>query len=587
MLPFVQDVEFFLRRAKYNTEQDQHWEALLLYRKAVEVAPGDFRARQGLSDTYSNLGCNYTAMRCYLDGLWACVEQTGGTGLPGDFEYRLAHKFIAVEEYALGMRCFQRFLHDLNSADYIAERTLAEKLIYLWDETQEGSEVCVEEMEDLGAWLQVQSGLSLLRNGDVEGGIALLEEARDAAPENVEIALTLATSLWPLKDYREAVSICKEVIELEDDNLQAHCLLALIADETGDQALRKQEMLTLRTLAYYSPQDVFQAGMSLADLQDYEHAHFLFREGYHRAPNHVWMAHAYAACSMIVGQPSLASDVYMRLRRLMPENPTIFYYEQKCLRCQQVIEEKNILTQEFPLVFVLPEQDTEICRDRIAKLANPFVVVNLKQEGIGLEDLPMLLRWGLEREDGDWQRLALLTALRMEEKVAVSILKSYLVLPDIWCKAKRAACDILFCLRAEKEYVSWEAGGAARMYSDLAKAYIQTVEDTALPFKQMEKTGELSGREMRATVYLWRQYIQLSDQTPPPEEAVCYGNAMRLLAQNLCNREVQVLTGLRGCSSSTLERIQEVLEPHFLPVIEGELNPFPRQDRLFPGIGRL
>lgn len=576
MLSFEQDVAFFLRRAERNVELDQYWEALQLYRKAMEVAPQDFRVWQGISDTYSNLGCNFTALRCYLGALWNCPTQ------PGDYEYRLAHKFIAVEEYSLGMRCLRRFIYDNGSGDFVAERTLAEKLIFLWDEASE-TDQATEEVEDLSAWLQVQVGLSRLREGDTEDGIETLIEAYKSAPGNIDIALVLATSFWPMKRYAEAIEVCNAVIEMEDDNLQAHCLLALIADETGDQALCKHEMQILRSLAYYSPQDIFRAGLSLADLKDHEHAHLLLKEGYQRAPNNVWLSHAYAACSMIVGQRTIAADVYMRTRRLLPQDPGIFYFEQKCARWQGGDVDRDVMIQEFPMVFGLPEADAERLRNAIASHANPFTVTDLECADIPEDELPMLLRWGLEKDDGDWQRLALLLALRMDKETAVSILQAYLVLPDKWCKAKLAACDILFCLGVEEPSVSWTEEGRQQLESRFASAYKADMENDKLPFHAMQKNGKVSDRELRVAVYLWQQFLHLSDTVPEEREYLAYGKGMQLLSKNLCNRGSRILTALQGGHSPVLSRIQEVLEPHFLPAV-ADREDDSQGKLLFPGL---
>ena len=234
-----------LNHAQRSLDRDDVMDALRWANKANRMFGGsqsDFELEELYADIYESAGIAETAIKHWFlaldcaeeadlnevyDALGSCFEQQGDKGTASYYYAKLVKRLDWSKEEV------DRFFSDFEEPFSERQPPFHPVSIAEADYTQELNRG-IEQMR-IGAFQKAKdlfgvipkgapqylkavnlSAVSSLMDGDAQSAIALAEENRADFPEDVELAVTLATACKNAGRREEGVSLCKELLERKD-----------------------------------------------------------------------------------------------------------------------------------------------------------------------------------------------------------------------------------------------------------------------------------------------------------------------------------------------------------------------------------
>ena len=531
LLPFAQGKEFYLRRGRYRVDRGDYWEALPLLRKAWSLSRRDAEAPLLLAEAYSEMGCGQMALDTLLNMVWRCDE------LPSQFDYLIGCEYLAVQDFDMALECFRRF-HEKNpsTADLSYEMKEIGRILEDIDVSQWEGAFPDGDATENGAQILAQHGAKLIDRGEYESAVENLNMALEAYPDSDEFRVSLALALWMAGRCDEALDYCHQVLFHDPRNMQAHCLLALIGEQTGDQALRDREMEIIPALAKEAPDDVFRAAITAGELGEHTIAQELLLLCVEEHPYEPWIMHALGASSSMRGDFKTARLAWRRMSRLMPSDPVLHYYLRalKKEESRETESEKTGREDRFPYFFTLPEAEIRAQTKRLACLVNPFFIQKKTDEGEGaLFPAEDLIRWGVANGKNTLQNKCIFLALRQGQhhrREIIHLLRQMLATASLGAAQQKGIADVLYCLAATEPYYAWGKQGRTEEAARLPDWVVQLDEGRQAPLRELEERMLDDEMSFRLAQWLWRDYLQrLNQQELPTEKAACFAAALSVM----------------------------------------------------------
>jgi len=108
----------------------------------------------------------------------------------------------------------------------------------------------VEEADCSDVGVHLRAGLSDVRAGLLDRGIARLSQAAAQRPDRVDVQVALAHALWQSGAQVAAAEVCQAILDVQPDCLNAHALLLALWKSIGPSGL---ELLHLNAIARLDP----------------------------------------------------------------------------------------------------------------------------------------------------------------------------------------------------------------------------------------------------------------------------------------------------------------------------------------------
>ncbi len=440
--PFAQGTAFFVRRGNARAEEGDVLEALGLYLKATEQEPSNVEAWFRLAETYADMGCYDLSNKALLGMTWRC------DAVPPSFFYRLGCNYVALQMYEIALECFRRYTQNLEEIGVTPEsEEISELLAAIELDGTEGLFPDGDAIEN-GARIFARHGERQLHEGDFDGAIAQLLHAHGMAPDLPEITTSLAVAYWAKQRYVKARDLCEEALAKAPSYAKAHCLLAMVARSTGDDVLLARSVETLSQIDHESVEDTFQAAVTLGEVGAHQAAAPLLRRCLFEDPYNLAMMHASAVNAYALRDAALATDVWSKLHRLMPDDAVAAYFDALGRKAKA----GHWLRLTPPYAFLLPDKEM---KKRIALLKRlqkaPSEAPLDSPNALEIADA---LLWGLQHGGESAQAAAIpLIPLFLSDR-AEALLRDYLFQDSTKEANKNAAMNELHRMGIDGPYLA-------------------------------------------------------------------------------------------------------------------------------------
>lgn len=564
LLPFEQNRDFYLRRGRMHLDEGNDWEALPLLLRAHEMDPDDGDTSLLLAEVYSEMGCNDLACQVLFNMLWQCQE------LPQQYEYLLGCELLLQQDFERAIPAFQRFnQQDIDDKEIRLEMNEVSQIlenidIGSWEDT-----VNEQATEENSSHILIRQGDRDMEAGEYETALNAFRQAYELSPLSEEISTSLALGLWTSGDNEEAEKICREILNEHSDNMRAHCLMAMIYDQNGNEVLKQEQLDIIMELAYEDVNETFCAAVAVGELGEHELAAKLLPYCEDIQPYNQNILHASAVNALMLGNEEGARQAWSRLRRIMSDDPILLFY------LHSLDDGRDLEHMQCPYFFALPEDVAKSYVEKIELLSNPFQKWPAHDESTEME-IDEILRWTLQQESQTLLCAASMVAVRFGQwqraKAIVMLREALVCQTGLHEKTRQSFADALYALGATEPYFQYCSDGAVALAVPLAGIEKRWVGDAAVVYDCYRKNSSNEQEEQtRVFLWLWNLFLHaMGREKFLLGEPEYYTAALYLLVRQCIQTEeqleIETVARKFGVAESevaaTLIMLEESLYPH-------------------------
>lgn len=307
-----QSGDFFQRRARRHLDRMNYVDALGCLRRAVRIEPDNQTYWLDMAETF-------TEMNCYDESnniLFYLIQSNGGN----ECFFGMGCNFLGLQEFEKARESFLTYIRLEPDGIY---REDVEDLLDALEEQMESPPPAATSPR---VHLLALRGKHALDQGDAARAKHLLERALDHDPKLHHARNNLSLALFCLKEYPSAIAQAQMVLDMDPDNLYAHCALALALDQSGDQLLCDKTVQRALELCGEQPHDLSRVCVMLHELGRHELALKKLSELRPLRPYDLRTLHALAAAHAHCGQWHAARKVWAQMSAIDPENTISAFY---------------------------------------------------------------------------------------------------------------------------------------------------------------------------------------------------------------------------------------------------------------------
>lgn len=493
LLPFEQDYAFFIRRGDVRCEQGDYLEALVLYRKAINLDVKKEEAWLKLAKAYALLECFSLANDILLKMMVYCPT------LPDLYYYEMGCNYVGLLSFERALACFSQFIAHTRGKE-IPQRDEVMNLLDALEDEVVSEETLTEDALENGVKMLVTYSQRLIDEEKYDQSLQFLEQAHTLMPENMNTLHALAWGYYSVNNLEKAQEVCEKIFLLDPFDIDGHCIKAMIAKAENDQLSYERSLDLLRNCFLQEEGDAYRVGVTLLEVHEYESAQFHLQDALLSDPYHIAIIHANAVCAYYLKDYVLAERLWQMIKQLIPEDFVAQYYSTLC-RDKKLIDPEL----ELPSEFAFPKIEVKKKLGRIQQLLESE---NPQRINTDLLDI----RWMLFNEDGvKPEHLNLLCQLFFNE--AESILREYLLLYCPTPELQKATTDCLKRVNAQPPYFAVSENEIVDIYYD-------------------DKTP--GNRERRFVEQIDAYVARLNERTPKQKQIKSYARkAMKIFSQQV------------------------------------------------------
>lgn len=345
-----------------------------------------------------------------------------------------------------------------------------------------------------------EEAIGHLENRQYESAVEKFEQVVTLLPNAVPARNNLSLAYYYMGDFQKALEIAREVIGYEPYNVHANCNLAIFYNKLELDNWMEKQIKIIKKLETENPEYLYKIADTLGSLGKHEEAYKVFKKLLGIEPGNVVYIHYTAVAAYNSGKfndsirywrkiseldgQSLLPDYYIKLAQGEVHQSLPYLYQLP----KEEINKRLIVTQRF----------IEDSKEQAQKLL-------MQKEGrdailYGLCFDPLLIR-----------KLAFEKIKRELLIESQSILRSFLLMPDIEDDAKIEAVFLLDIIGAQPPYSVSFSGEIMEINADPLSIDIYAVnpewEDILKKAHKLMK-GQYKGAYKRAVENTWMSFIK-------------------------------------------------------------------------------
>ncbi|MCK0473002.1 lipopolysaccharide assembly protein LapB [Halalkalibacter sp. APA_J-10(15)] len=266
IVPFYQTGDYFFHRGVEAFRKKNHQRAIKLLERAIKLTAQEPVFHVQLAAILSEVG-DYERSNGILKRV--LKEQDGNVA---ECYFFMANNYAYLGFFHEAEQATKNYL-ELSEDQRFAEdaRNLLELLRFEAEDTDWEDEMVVEEEYEL--LMQHDQALRLLRSGQWNESIPLLEEIIDEHPTYWAAYIQAAEAYFRIGDKQSAYELCQAVLDKEQGNVLALCQLAMLYWQDGQTKKAEPYIHALRQLYPIDVEQKMKVAEVLCQCGDYEQAY--------------------------------------------------------------------------------------------------------------------------------------------------------------------------------------------------------------------------------------------------------------------------------------------------------------------------
>lgn len=445
ILPFRQDVDFFLKRGAKELDKNDLLSAIQHYRQAYHSDPTDLDSCLALAEVLSQMQRFEESNRLLL------VDMSMNDPDPESY-FGLACNYYGMHEYAYARESLETYL-ELDPEGFYAYDAM-DFLDLLEDPDALSETVGMAQDEELETLTVCQHARRAAERGELPRAVAILEAHLAQVPTALRARDQLSIVYYCAGEASRAMELVEEVLAVDPNDVQARCNRALFLHSAGGgSAAQAAEALdSLQELRLEEPDELSSVSLLQLEFGRYAAAQETLQRLWRLMPYDENVIHRMGYCRYLQGDIEGARSCYRRLLRIDPDDTVARYYLGACRKYDAKTHARH---------WMLPY------RVPLAETFRRFQQINalLDEPGEALlrrwrEDRSTrnLLVWALTMQDQRSKTAILRLIAGMGDAEAERVLRDFLLRTDQPDAAKREALALLNRMRAREPFMAYLDG---------------------------------------------------------------------------------------------------------------------------------
>lgn len=321
VIPFERDGEFFLRLGSQRLERNNLVEAIGNYHRARQREPENVEVQLAIAEVL-------TEMHRYEQSNKLLFPILSTKDSPAECFFGIACNFLGMQEFSHAHDSLESYLALDPEGEYVGEAL--DMLDIIEDGDMLYSMPGVQQPDEREAMNACMRGRRLLEFGRMKEAITLLKEAAEKWPEIHFVRNNLALAHFCNKDYEQAMSSVRAVLEEAPQNVQAHCNLLLFLHAARDEEGVTRELAFLQAVNTQDPQDWNRMAVVYLEIGNIKEALSMLKKLQMSFPYDEGTLHRLAICRYKMGNYVAAQDCYDRLLKIDPLDTVAGFYRRVC-----------------------------------------------------------------------------------------------------------------------------------------------------------------------------------------------------------------------------------------------------------------
>lgn len=445
ILPFRQDVDFFLKRGAKERDRNDLLAAVQRYRQAYHSDPADLDSCLALSEVLSQMQRYEESNRLLL------VDMSMNDPDPESY-FGLACNYYGMHEYAYAKESLETYL-ELDPEGFYAYDAM-DFLDLLEDPNELMETVGVAQDESLETLTVCQRARHATERGDLAQAAALLEAHLARVPTALRAKNQLAVVCYCMGDKARALALSGEVLSADPNDIQARCNQTLFLCMGEDaQSTQVQEALdALQLLRPEEPDELASISLLQLEFGRYAAAQETLQRLWQYMPYDENVIHRMGYCRYLQGDVEGAQSCYRRLLRIDPDDTVARYYLNACRKYDAKAHARH-----WQLPYRVPLGETFRRFQQINTLLDEpqAEIVRRWREDRATRNL---LLWALTMQDQRSKSAILHLVAGMQDAEAERALRDFLLRTDQPDGAKREALALLTRMQAREPFMAYLDG---------------------------------------------------------------------------------------------------------------------------------
>ena len=411
ILQFKQPGDFYYRRGVFKHEKNKLLDAVVYYRRALELDPENAEIKLALAQILTEMNRFEESNNILMNGF--------------DEGRRPSECYIGMGCNFMGMQDFERAKDSL--CHYVMvepDGEFSDEAYAMLDviEDEDGfSEMLGEDSQEASEFLRIgKLGKDLIERNDFQGAIDLLSKAIEEHPAWHYVRNNLALAYFCARDFDNATKQVGYVLKNDPDNIQAHCNMALFAKAAEDQNSVQEEINFLTENHTEDSDDLNRIAVTLMELGQIDSAYKILKQLFRNMPYDNGITHRIALCCYLKGECKEAISYYDRLLKLDEDDSIASFYRDMCLDTLHAgIERRGLLfTYQVPFDEMV---------NRMHKLGEYIKLPRKELERLWHEDPSFcsMVLWGFSLPDSQIKGVLLYLIASFGDKKAIKTLRNF------------------------------------------------------------------------------------------------------------------------------------------------------------------
>ncbi|MGI6168205.1 MAG: tetratricopeptide repeat protein [Christensenellales bacterium] len=433
VLPFDQNAGFYFRQAVRQSDRNNYYDALSLYRKAYEKDAGNQKYVQALAYTLTEMAC-YEESNQVIFSAFAKGQKS-----PQSY-FILGCNFMGLHDFEKAEDSFEKYASLDPNGEFAEE---AEDLMLMLSARE--TFFFPNGLLDVSPGLEdAERGKFLLDCGEYKKAAKHLKSAVEKNPRLLFARNNLSLAYFCDDKLDLAIETTREVLQEDPDNIHASCNLAIFYNENHDMQALEQTIDYILGLQAEEADDLQKIAVTLCELGFHEQACGKLEELLEYRPYDKKTLHYMAVALFNTDRFDEAMEYWRRIAKLDPENTIAPYYSNLAQKQKQA-DGKRVLNYYFQVGY-----------DEVARRMR--ILEKLFEAGCGKEleeeDFRLLL-WGLDLGDMNVKRQVLGYLASTGTPRAEAVLRQFILRRSEPDEIKKEVFALLGSMGAAEPYVAY------------------------------------------------------------------------------------------------------------------------------------
>ncbi|MEX1308605.1 MAG: tetratricopeptide repeat protein [Eubacteriales bacterium] len=341
VVPFKQSPQYFIKKASQAEKSDRLLDALVYYRKARDMEPGNISVLTAMADIYTELE--------YFEESNALIYEAmrKDPASHEDLIFLMGCNYMGMSYLSNADTCFKQYQKEHPNGEYKDE--INDFFDIIGNMPLDTMENAMTE-EALNTYSKIYTARRLIIEKQEAKSIEIYQGILKDEPKNITVLNDLALAYYAMGDMKKAIDCNKKVLDIEPENVAAISNLIVFYKSEGNEFSAKKYTVLLSDLNISTPDDLHKAAFILSWAKEYQKAYRCVMELLDYNLHDANALHMAAISAFNIGEYDEAMDYWEAVQKLLPDNVTAQYYINKAKACKQTgCEDKLEYLFEIPM----------------------------------------------------------------------------------------------------------------------------------------------------------------------------------------------------------------------------------------------